>query len=111
VVNLAAEGLRRMKDLSAIGPLIDALVTVHRYQVGSSNPGAMTTRFPTGGSPGGIGLGMNEQPKIVDARLTNQAVLDALVALTGQNFSFDQQAWAYWYASQREPGRIDTRRD
>ena len=33
VVNLAAVGLGRMKDPSAIGPLIDAVVTTHKFRV------------------------------------------------------------------------------
>ena len=40
--------------------------------------------------------------------IPNQAVLDALVALTGQNFNFDKQAWKYWYAAQKKaPDKID----
>jgi hypothetical protein len=111
VVNRAAVGLAHMKDPSAIGPLIQALVTVHKYKVTRGNPGAMSARFPTGNTPGGTGLAMNDGPKIISVPLTNQPVLDALVALTGQNFSFDQQAWTYWYAAQRKPANLDARRD
>jgi len=110
-VNLAAKGLGRIKDPSAIGPLIQALVTVHKYKVGKGSPGAMTTRFPTGNSPGGTGLAMNDGPKIISRALQNQAVLDALVALTGEHFSFDQQAWAYWHAAQKKPVDLDARRN
>jgi hypothetical protein len=110
-VNLAAKGLGRMKDPSAIGPLIQALVTVHKYKVGKGSPGSMTARFPTGNSPGGTGLAMNDGPKIISRALQNQAVLDALVALTGQNFSFDQRAWTYWHASQKKAVNLDARRD
>jgi len=39
-------------------------------------------------------------------------VLDALTALTGQNFNFDKQAWKYWYAAQKKtPDSLDARRD
>jgi hypothetical protein len=111
VVNMAAVALGRMKDPSAIGPLIEALVTVHKYKLSRGSPGAMSLRFPTGNTPGGIGLAMNDGPKIVSRALQNQSVLDALVALTGQNFRFDQRAWAYWHAAQRKPAQLDARRD
>ena len=52
-VNLAAIGLRRMKNASAVGPLIDSLVTVHKFKIVTSNPGSMSTTFGTG--PGGSG--------------------------------------------------------
>ena len=54
VVNLAGLALGRMKDPSAIGPLIDALVTVHKFKI--ANPGgdnATSNTFGTG--PGGRG--------------------------------------------------------
>ena len=35
--------------------------------------------------------------------------LDALIGITGQNFSFDQQAWKYWYASQKKRETFDVR--
>jgi len=114
-VNLAAVCLRRMKDPSAIRPLIDALVTVHRFQIGSRKPGSISTTFGTGpggtGAPPGSGLSMGGGPKIVTQQIANQAVLDALVSLTGQNFNFDQRAWTYWYASQVRRDVLNARRD
>ena len=118
VVNLAGRALGRMKDPSAIGPLIDALVTVHKFKI--LNPGgdnATTNAFGTGprgaGAPsGGIGMSAGGGPTIKYQPFSNQAVLDALVALTGQNFNFDKQAWKYWYAAQKKlPGSLDVRRD
>ncbi len=118
VVNLAAIGLGRMRDLSAIGPLIDALVTVHKFKIvkpGGDN--AMGGTFGTGprgsGAPsGGIGMSAGGGPTLVRQSIPNQAVLDALLALTGQNFNFDKQAWKYWYAAQKKsPASLDARRD
>ena len=111
MVNLAAEGLGRMKNPSAVGPLIGALVTQHKYKIGSGNPGAMSATFPTGNTPGGGGLAMNQRPKIVNLPRNNQKVLDALVALTGQHFSFNQQAWRHWLSSQKQHAKLDARRD
>ena len=108
-----------MKDPSAIGPLIDALVTVHKFKI--AKPGgdnATSSTFGTGpggqGAPAAAGWACR---RAADQRsfakpFANQAVLDALVALTGQNFNFDQQAWKYWYAAQKKPAEaFDPRRN
>ena len=64
VINLAGLALGRMKDPSAIGPLIDALVTIHKFKI--AKPGgdnATSSTFGTGpggrGAPGGGGIGMS----------------------------------------------------
>ncbi len=116
-INRAAFALGRMKDPSAIEPLIDVLVTVHKFKIvqpGGSN--SMSGTFGTGpggsGAPGGSGIGVGNRPKIVRQSFSNQAVLDALVALTGQNFNFDKKAWRYWYGAQKKPTEtLDARRD
>ena len=111
VVNLAAEGLGRMKAPSAIAPLIHALVTEHKYKISSGNAGATSATFPTGNTPGGGGLALNQGPKIVNYQHNNQKVLDALVALTGQHFSFNQEAWYHWLSAQKQHVELDARRD
>lgn len=111
IVNRAGRALGEMGDPSAIGPLIDALVTTHKYKIVVGSPGNMSATFPTGGA-GGTGLAMGGGPKIVTRQLTNQDVLDALVNLAGGvNFNFDERAWKYWYASQKRPATVDIRRD
>lgn len=99
VVNRAAIGLARMKDPSAVGPLIDALVTTHKQQVGSANPNQMTFSFSpqTGG-----GFGTGGSAKVLVQQVRNLAVLDALVMLTGVNYSYDVPLWKRWYAAQRQ---------
>jgi hypothetical protein len=108
-VNRAGLALGRMKDPAAVGPLIDALVTTHKFQIvtpGDNN--SMNVGF--GGGGGGLALG--GRPKVIHKQLSNQSVLDALIAVTGRNFNFDKQAWKHWYAAQRKPaGPVDTRRD
>lgn len=109
VVNQAAVGLARMQHPSAVGPLIDALVTTHQYKLTKAGgPGSMTTTF---GGNGGGGLSMGGGTKIITRHLANQNVLDALVVLTRQNFSFDQRAWKYWHATQQQRAHLDGRRD
>jgi hypothetical protein len=117
VVNRAGFCLGRMKDPSSIGPLIDALVTVHKFKIvkqGGDNATSSTFGKGPGGSgaPGGMGFGAGGGPTIMRRALSNQPVLDALVAITGQNFNFDKQAWKAWLAAQKKPAQpIDARRD
>jgi hypothetical protein len=115
IINLAATGLGRMKDPSAVPPLIDALVTTHKFKVAKpGGDGAMSPSFSSGpgGRPGGAGMSAGGGPKFVYQTFQNQAVLDALVAITGRNFSFEKQQWKYWYAAQKKaPDTLDARRD
>jgi hypothetical protein len=111
-VNRAAEALGNMKDPSSVGPLIDALITTHKETFTPPNPGQMSTSFTggVGGGPGGFSFG---QPKeqIIQKRMANQSVLNALVTITKMNFNFDVVAWKAWFAAQRKPATLDARRD
>ena len=112
-VNLAGIALREMKDPSAIGPLIDALTTSHKFKIAQgAGEGSTSSTFSKGpGGSGGGGLSVGGRPQIVHKTFANQAVLDALVAITGQNFSWDQAAWRAWAAAQKQPETLDARRD
>ncbi|MGA2256667.1 MAG: hypothetical protein ABSG53_18620 [Thermoguttaceae bacterium] len=104
VINRAGVALGRIKDPSCISALIDYLITGHDEVIQPpGGPGAMTTTFNKNGGGGG-GLAMNQKPKIITRYLQNQGVLDALVAITGQNFGYDDRAWRSWYASQKAKG-------
>ena len=100
-----------MKDPAAIGPLINAVETVHKFKI--EKPGgdnSMTGTFGgVRGQPPGGGLSVGEKPTIITRTIQNQAVLDALVALTGKNFNFDKHAWKYWYAEQKKSPEASTR--
>jgi len=112
-VNRAGYALGKLGDKSVILPLIDALITTHKFTIieGSGNPNQMSAGFSPGGmSPGGMTVGGNK-PMIIKRDLSNQQVLDALTALTGVNLGFDQKAWRNWYGSQRKPVTVDIRRD
>ncbi len=123
VVNLAGVALGRMRARSAIGPLIDALVTVHKITVHkAAGDQSMSTTFGTGpgGSfgigPGGksMGSGMvtGGGPTVIYQSISNQAVLDVLVAITGQSFGFDKELWHRWFVSQKKPSEgLDARRN
>jgi hypothetical protein len=112
-VNRAGYALGKLGDKSAILPLIDALVTTHKFTVieGSGNPNQMSAGFSPGGmGPGGMTVGGSKQMTI-KRDLSNQQVLDALTALTSMNLGFDQKAWRNWYASQRKPATVDIHKD
>lgn len=111
VVNRAGVALSYVGNPSAVGPLIDALVTTHKFKVGPQGGGNMSMSFPTGGTGGGGGLAMNQKPKVITQQFRNQAVLEALVRITKQNFSYDQRAWQFWHTSQRRRVDLDARRD
>ncbi len=113
MINRAAYCLGRMQDPEAIGPLIDALVTVHSFKVQKGQPGQTQATFgqsSSGGGGGGFTFG-GGGVEIVKKTFENRSVLEALVALTDTSFQFDQQAWKKWYATQRRPTSLDTRRD
>jgi HEAT repeat protein len=108
VVNRAAYGLMRFKDERAIGPLIDALVTSHKFAVTTGNPGG---GINAGQGPGGVGLGMGGKTTIHQLELKNQPVLDALIVLSGgqANYTFNIEAWKQWFAG-RKKHTFDARR-
>jgi len=107
-VNRAAAALKEMGQPTTIGPLIDALVTVHKRKIRNPEAGKTTAGFSNAG-PSGLSMGAPKYVTITE-RLNNRAVLEALVALTGVNHSFDVAAWKSWYASQKRRDTIDARR-
>ena len=85
-------------------PLIDALVTEHKYTVGG---GGMQPSFGSGGS----GLSMGGKPKTIKKKLNNDPVLHALTTMhQGVNFGFDQDSWRRWYIQNNTPRDVNLRR-
>lgn len=107
-VNRAAEALGEIGDIDTISPLIDALVTNHKFKVGNEGGGDQYSFSP---STGGFQFG-GDGPKVVKRDLKNPKALGALLALTDiSGFGYDQQAWREWLASQAESSKVDLRRD
>lgn len=132
VVCRAAQGLQRVGDDRAIAPLIEALITSHKYQVrvpggGTSytfaRDGSMMGSMPVGALPPEIeaGLRTGQFPngvivlnppgsslplKTVTVRVEHQnaEVLSALQKLTGQNFGYDERLWRLWWAAKKAEG-------
>jgi hypothetical protein len=98
-----------MNDASAISPLVDALVTTHKFKLVTGQPqGSYTTTFGSGGTGFGVGGG---GPKIVTQEMRNPSVLEALVRLAQNvNFNYDVPAWKRWLATQRRSKMLDARR-
>lgn len=113
-VQRGAIGLRYMGDRRAIGPLIEALVTQHTYDLPTNQatgPNSITTTFDkSGGSSGGGGLGVNQKPRKIKKHILNEEVHSALSQMTGQDFGFDQKLWRKWLATQKETPQFDGRR-
>ena len=109
-VNRAAYFLGKLGEKSTVSPLIGALRTKHKFVEPRASPGQTTTTFGSGPGVSSGGLSVGGGPKEVHVWIENQEVLRALVALTGENFEFDQRAWTSWYARQRKPVTLDARR-
>ena len=81
VVCRAASGLARVGDQRAVGPLIDALVTSHRYQVQTNVPAGQAYSGSTDGSTGGQSLMSGTLPPEVElAMRTGQLPQGAVIA-------------------------------
>lgn len=105
-VNRAAEALGRLGEPVALAALIGSLETKHVVMQGDGTaPGSTTVAF----TPSGGGLSMGGGPKPVAVMVRNDRVLEALVALTDQNFAWDVAAWRRWLAA-RECPDFDPRR-
>jgi hypothetical protein len=111
-VNRAGVALGRLGRPEAVGPLIDALVTQHETLVKPTASIQPSFGSANDGSGGLNGLSIGGGPKVVRRQLRNQSVLDALVALTSQNYRFSQADWKDWYIQQRSlPEDVNLRRD
>jgi hypothetical protein len=112
MINRAAVGLAAVGDATAIGPLIDSLVSTHKYklpQQGNSN--SIASSFRTDGRGGG-GLSVGSKPpQIIVKTLANENVRDALVKISGTNFGYDVDRWREWHAAQKKADVLNARRD
>jgi hypothetical protein len=112
IVNRAAIALERIGDRASISPLIDALVTTHKYQVAPDNSGQMSAGFdPSGKGGGGLSMG-GKGPTFVTQDEQNVAVRQALRKLSGGlDFDFDEVAWRHWYVEMLSHEHANSRRD
>ncbi|MGI9430488.1 MAG: HEAT repeat domain-containing protein [Bythopirellula sp.] len=118
IVNRAAEALLRIGDPEAISPLIDALVTTHKFNNPNAPVGNIGASFspngaPSGGGVGGGGLSMGgNKSKVIQQNIKNLKVRQALVELSrGQDYEFDEKLWRMWFVNEQIEDYVDTRRD
>lgn len=109
VINRAAIGLASLNDKSAVGPLIDALISTHVYVRKSGGSGQVTSSFGTNGGGGSLMSG----PRVQTFKRTfkNESVLHALAKISGVNFGYAVDQWKTWLATQKKSEAIDARRD
>ena len=91
LVNRAGTALGVIREPMTIEPLIDALVTEHLYKIVKAGGDGATTFDSRGTFSAGSG------PTHIKRQHQNVEVLKALNTITGLDFSFDAQAWKYWY--------------
>ena len=106
-INRAAEAIGALGLESAAVPLVEALETEH--VVTSSDGGQAGQTSVTFGS-GGDGLSLGGGPKRGKIRMRNEAVLAALVQVTGCDFQWNVPAWKQWLTGREVPATIDLRR-
>jgi HEAT repeat protein len=115
IINRAGAALGQIGDRDAIGPLIDALITKHKVKVSDANPDQHAYTFSNEGGAGAGGGSFSfggSGPQFVVQSVRNRAVLDALIALSGNaNFEYDQVQWRGWLAAQAKATAVDVRRD
>jgi hypothetical protein len=130
VVCRAATALGQIGDKNAVVPLIEALVTMHQYQVAMDIPNNQTYSFSTDGNSSAnipavppeimaavrtgqllppVFVQDNANPplkKLVTVRIEhhNAEVLGALGKLTQQNFGYDKRTWQLWWAAEKNSG-------
>lgn len=116
IVNRSAQCLQRLGDPAATVPLMDALITTHKFIIQPSQPGGMAAGFPAGGgsSDGGGGMGgfsMGGKPQVISRDLKNDKVLSALTSLhQGVNWQYDEKAWKAWYVDSQTSPDVNLRR-
>lgn len=111
IVLRAAAALERIGDPAAVSPLIDALVTTHKYENPDAAPGEMNASFSPSGGGGGFAFGGGGN-KIVKVDQQNAEVRMALMELSGgQDFQYNEKAWRRWFVNEQIHEHIDARRD
>jgi hypothetical protein len=109
IINRAGAALGQIGDPDAMGPLVDALITKHRFKVEDGNPDQHAYTFSPQG--GGFSFG-GGGPKFRNETVRNPEVLAALVHLSGgTSFDYDQEQWRRWLAAQVKHNAVDVRRD
>ena len=113
-VNRAAAALQRISDPETILPLMEALVTEHKFIVTYGPPGSTSATFsPNGGS----GFSAGSKTKVETRKVSNTKVLAALRTIVQEHFNsnahhqYNEESWKAWYAELHAPEVASFRRD
>jgi hypothetical protein len=113
VVNRAALCLDRLENKEATIPLIEALITEHKYiiQTGSGNPGGIGASFNGTDGGGGGSFSQGSKQQVIKQKHQNEMVLAALTHLHGGvNHGYSSDAWKRWYVETQATTNVDLRR-
>lgn len=128
VVGRSATALAQLGNDQVVPQLIDALITTHRYRVVVPDTGANTIGFAANGGPAPVtsglppdveiammtgqlpygavvvpppnpGAQLRRKTRIEKRTEKNPAVLNALIQLTGEDFSYNRNKWRLWWAN------------
>lgn len=106
-VNRAAEAIGALGLSTAAAALVDALETEHVVIASDGRQAGQTSvAFGTGGD----GLSLGGGPKRGKVRLRNEAVLAALVRITGEDHRWNLPAWRHMLAARELAEPVDLRR-
>jgi len=109
IVNRAGFVIGELESFSAVGPLIDALVTEHIVDNPlAKDPGSISPTFSNQGN--GFSTG-SSVPKKLKLTQHNHAVADALRRITKADFEFDEASWKHWFAQQHSLIDVEVHRD
>ncbi len=106
IINRAGLALGIMEDRSAIGPLIEGLVSTHVYI--QTTGGGTSSTF---GSNGNNSFSSGTRTTVTRRTYQNEEVLVALRKISGENFDYNVEQWRAWYATQKRTQAQDVRRD
>lgn len=104
-VNRAGFALGELGSTNAILALANALETKHQIRAASNNTGAQRVQ----GSAGGTGYKFGGE-KAQNRIFQNEAVLDALRKITGQDLGYSKEAYQEWYVRNYTPVGLKARR-
>lgn len=106
-VQRAAFGIGELGNEQATLALVNALVTKHIVKAGAQG-GRINPAFGGDGSVNGLSMGGDTKPVI--RSFQNQAVVNALQKITGEDFGFNGPAWTNWYITNHTHHDVQVRR-
>lgn len=105
-IERAAYALTTLGDERCLERLMDCLLTKHTIPANAA-PGSTQA---TSTSDGAMNFGTGSKPNL-EMEYRNAEVLNALIAISRENFDYDEKRWRQWYADTYAPSISDVLRD